>query len=230
MSISPYSQLAEIGREALRGYLEPVLCCVLLVLTGAVRPPVVPKTLQQAIVTNNLQHIGRIITSPGFDIDARDSSGKTALHYAAQLANRRLVEKLISCYADVQLHDNDGKLPYDYVVGEGGQEIEQEALATREFPRSRRAKQNAERAAVAAVLLKATVGTRGSDAMGRSPLYWAVLSKDRGFVHRLLEAGAEVGSEEGQSAVEMAIQTRQRYMLDQLVKAGGGAAPRCCGQ
>ena len=192
------------------------LCCVLSGLTGMARTPVVPKTLHEAIVGNKQQLLGRIVTLPGFDIDARDSSGKTAMHYAAQRGDRRLVAKLLACAADVQLRDNDDKLAYDYIVGEGKQGIEQALLATRKFPRSRRARYNSERAAAAAILLKATVGTKGSDDEGRSPLHWAIWSGDSSLVRRLINEGAVVESE----GIEVAMQMQNEHMLAFLVKAG----------
>ena len=70
--------------------------------------------LGQAI---NLKHSDTTIIKPlvagGLDIDAKNSSGKTALHGAAFLGETVWVEPLIEHGADINAKDNYGQTPLD---------------------------------------------------------------------------------------------------------------------
>ncbi|EAY22143.1 ankyrin repeat protein, putative [Trichomonas vaginalis G3] len=62
----------------------------------------------------SLQKIIEIFVSHGLDIKAKDSKGKTPLHYAIQLNKANAIEFLLAQGADINASDNDGKTPMHY--------------------------------------------------------------------------------------------------------------------
>ncbi|TGD70673.1 ankyrin repeat domain-containing protein [Mangrovimicrobium sediminis] len=71
--------------------------------------------LNRAIFEENLSEINRILNA-GVDIDAVDSTGKTALMQAVEQENIRFVELLIHHGASVNCPGNDGWAPIHLAV------------------------------------------------------------------------------------------------------------------
>ena len=66
----------------------------------------------------NFKRTVEVLLSYGFNINLRNSSGATALHFAAHNGCLSIVEYLISHGADVNAVDNNGRSVLDYATGE----------------------------------------------------------------------------------------------------------------
>ena len=60
----------------------------------------------------NLNIVGDLITL-GANIDWQDNVGRTALHRCASYNHSRIAKMLIDAGADMNMRNNDGKLPYE---------------------------------------------------------------------------------------------------------------------
>lgn len=60
---------------------------------------------------NQDEIVKHLIQQENADIEAKDEDGKTALHFAANHGNNKLVEYLLSEGANIEARDNDGRTP-----------------------------------------------------------------------------------------------------------------------
>jgi ankyrin repeat protein len=64
-----------------------------------------------AVLLNNPDKLRQILSNPSFDqthLETRDSTGKTALCWAAMSGNEAMVDMLLEAKADVNAKDNEG--------------------------------------------------------------------------------------------------------------------------
>lgn len=168
--------------------------------TVVASPLIASRSLQQAVIANNLPALRYMLANQKLDINKHDDNGKTALHYAAELAYREAVEILLAHNANPKLKSYESKIPFIYAADN--------AAAT------------GEHAAVAAILLKAMRGIGGRDEQGWPPLNWAVLSGDRELVQQLIAEGASVlDGRRGQTALEVATLMEDTQIQSLLIEA-----------
>jgi ankyrin repeat protein len=117
--------------------------------------------------------IASVLVEAGAEVDARDSVGRTPLHYAAEQGYDRIVSVLLEGGADVTARDRAGATPLDLAKA-------------RALPST-------------LALLKAGQGTQRAEPVARAAgrlgpdLMRAALDGDAARVEELLEQGADAG-------------------------------------
>ena len=173
--------------------------------------PALSNTLIKAVQSGSLNAVKKAVAVIE-NIDAFDGLRCTALHYAGMQGNSAIVSYLLGHGADAKIHNKDGKIAFQVTIAE-------QAMS-------------AERAKTAALLLYASKGIAGRDQKGWTALYWAILSKDRELIDRLLDEGATLVRHaapsrlvERQHAIEIAFliqdQRLLNYLIDRLLEAEG---------
>jgi uncharacterized protein len=138
------------------------------------------------------------------DVNAAESNGTTALHYAVHNGNLALVEKLIAAGANVNVMNNYGSSPVSEAALLGD-------------------------AAIMKALLDAGADPESPNADGQTALMVVARSNNLDTAQLLLDAGADVNATEawrGQNAIIWAAAQSQPEMLALLLKAGGDANSR----
>jgi ankyrin repeat protein len=142
------------------------------------------------------------LVAAGASVDAKDSSGKTALHHAASDGNGALVAALCARGASADALDEDGATPLACGVGALLKADAIDAVRTLVAATKQRAAKGyrgqtalsvaAENGRVDAVelLLGAGEELEVGDAASMTPLMWAAYENHAAVVTRLLEAGA----------------------------------------
>ncbi len=82
--------------------------------------------IYEAIRANDLPAVKSFLSS-GVDVNAKDSEGKSLLHYAAAYAGREVVQFLIEKGADINARDGKGRTPMS-VASQMGNSIAEEVL------------------------------------------------------------------------------------------------------
>lgn len=96
---------------------------ILLTFVAAIKSPMASETdLHRAAASNEVARI-EILLKSGARVDARDSSGRTALLVATQANAIDAAHALIAAGADVNAKDNIEDSPYLYAAAEGRLEI-----------------------------------------------------------------------------------------------------------
>lgn len=80
-------------------------------------PPEPP--LHQAAKTGDLAHVQSLITTPGININARDTFGKSPLHLAASNRRLNIIQALIIAGAHIDAQDNYGWTPLHEAADNG---------------------------------------------------------------------------------------------------------------
>jgi len=195
----------------LKQYLSLVLAIAALVC-GVV--PSQANNLHQAVLTNNVARLSKLIDSLPHAINDLDAGHMTPLNIAARLGNTEAVRLLIDAGADMTRGDAEGSTPL-HLAAAGGHieamlvmldkgaslDIQDDngttalihALAGRQY-------------AVAQWLIEHGADVTIADGAGNSPLHWAVARRDANTVHRLIEAGADLDllTSEGRSPLSYA--------------------------
>ncbi|XP_050832194.1 ankyrin repeat domain-containing protein 22 isoform X3 [Serinus canaria] len=63
--------------------------------------------------TKQNEHLVKMLLRAGVDVNATDSSGSTALHYACEMKNQAVIPLLIEAHADTSVKNQDGETPLD---------------------------------------------------------------------------------------------------------------------
>lgn len=107
----------------------------------------------------------------GGDINERDKSGRTILHYAATRPEIEVIRKILEYGADVNAKDRSGETPLHMACREGRLEIVEELIASGSKPDEK-------------------------DSDGNTPLFRAVYSYsgDGRIIQTLLKAGADMNA------------------------------------
>jgi len=85
------------------------------------KPTVTP--LIQAVFDNNFEEFKSLLQKGNVDIDATDIVGYTALMYAAQEGNIRMVKMLLKYNADIHFKGRSGITAYDIALDKGNKDI-----------------------------------------------------------------------------------------------------------
>lgn len=144
----------------------------------------------------------------GIDVDAKNMSGKTPLHYASKYRNHEIVDLLIERGAAVDAKDKDGKTPlHEAATYQSG--FSEEFLA--EPSRN-----------VSASLIKAGAYVHARDKDGETPLHKAAASVYGGYevVRLLIKAGARVNARDEHGRTPLAV-SHSSAMISLLRSHGG---------
>ncbi|XP_039564992.1 ankyrin repeat domain-containing protein 22 isoform X1 [Passer montanus] len=63
--------------------------------------------------TKQNEHLVKMLLRAGVDVNATDSSGSTALHYACEMKNQAVIPLLLEAHADTSVKNRDGETPLD---------------------------------------------------------------------------------------------------------------------
>ncbi|XP_014811340.1 PREDICTED: ankyrin repeat domain-containing protein 22 [Calidris pugnax] len=63
--------------------------------------------------TKQNENLIKMLLRAGVDVNATDSSGSTALHYACKMRNQAVIPLLLQAHADISVKNQDGETPLD---------------------------------------------------------------------------------------------------------------------
>ena len=203
-------------------------------------------SLHQAAIYGNLQHC-ELLLQRGLSVNTTDSEGRTALFYAVQHEQRRIIEFLLNKGADVNLRDNKtGQTPLHSLAAMG-----KEALITLLFRKTGHivdmnvmefgvegltpihiACQNGHDGVVRLLLtLAQTVHVDSLSRMGKTPLIYAAQHNHLPVIRVLAEHSADVNiksvNEEGLTALHYAVKNNSITIVSALLNMGADANILC---
>lgn len=175
-----------------------------------------------------------LLKHDGVNPNAHDKTGWTALHWASQEGQLRVVKLLIKCGAVADPSDALDYTPLLAAVGEGHAEVVGYLLqAGADVNRKCKSQDNGSplglaaawnRLAVARRLVAFGANINAEDSAGRTPLYFAVMCEHVRMARFLIENGACVDlerkdREEGKTLLELAKDTRKSILVKLLTAA-----------
>ena len=158
------------GRRCRRATALSWLAFTLLCAAGPAfsGPSDSPPALIAAVKAGDLASLSRSLRN-GADVNARDSEGMTALHYAAYRGNLDAATLLAKARADLNARDSVGLTPLHAAAFDG-------------------------QASVAAFLIQKGAAIEAKDDAGNTPLHYAVLMDHPDVAKALLDGGADPGA------------------------------------
>ncbi|OKL57946.1 hypothetical protein UA08_06878 [Talaromyces atroroseus] len=153
--------------------------------------------LHIAVRNEDYDAITRALLYEGAEINARDASGKTALHIALEDRNLGLVESLMPFSPDLELRSPNGMTPLHSAVTTGWEQ------GTR-------------------LLLCYNLDINATDADGNTVLHFACSAGYKDVVKLLLESGANVHirNSNGRTPLQLAVASRTRRLPELLLQYG----------
>ena len=150
--------------------------------------------LHRAVLDKNLNGLLRLIANESH-IDARDSYGMTALHYAAKMGNEKAASVLIGNGADINCRASS-KTPLSLAVGAGNEKIVRLLLrkGARPCKRILESAIDVGNAQMVRTLLTSDKSVNERKLDGLTPLMKVAGSKDVQMARVLIELGADVNS------------------------------------
>ena len=145
-----------------------------------------------------------VLLEGGYDLDSKDSYGRTPLSWAAEKGHEAVAKLLLEKGAELETEGSNGRTPLSWAAMKGheavvklllekGAELETKEGSYGRTPLSWAA-ENGHEAVVKLLLEKgAELETEGSN--GRTPLSWAAENGHEAVVKLLLEKGAELETE-----------------------------------
>ena len=130
----------------------------------------------------------------GTEVNAKDGTGRTPLHWAAWVGHKEIAELLITAGADVNAKDGDGDTPLDEAVSEGEKEIA-------DLLRKNGGKHGTIHSAVGGgdveavkEFLAAGADVNAKAEFGETPLHTAVSNDHKEIIELLIKEGADVNA------------------------------------
>ncbi len=157
-----------------------------------------PDRLETPLHFASNAEVGRVLIEHGAEVEALDWSGRTPLHWAAQVGLVDVADLLIQGGADVDRQEQDGSTPLHWAAQEGHHEIVRLLLA-------RGAKPDVKNQA------------------GSTPLHWGAWRGKLQAVEELLRAGANPGIRDrsGKTPLHEARATGRQEIMERLQDAEG---------
>ncbi|KAL9586255.1 MAG: hypothetical protein Q9212_001031 [Teloschistes hypoglaucus] len=171
------------------------------------------------------------LIAANYDVDARDDTNMSALHYAAGRNNIRLVHLLLKANADIEARDGDGKSPLHLATETGLSSIVSLLLEYNTSPEARdfydktplhyAAEKDVSRFA-APLLLEAGAQVDPRDRYNKTPLHYAV-ERDRSDLVKLLldrMADIEARGENMKTPLHYAVERGSESLVKVLLEGG----------
>ncbi|MCA9427643.1 MAG: ankyrin repeat domain-containing protein [Candidatus Omnitrophica bacterium] len=155
-------------------------------------------SLPEAVLRGDFELIDRLVSEDPNSVNQTTPEGATPLHFAVDLGDATLTEKLLQEGADPNLAYSNGESPLQRAIQAGDQEIVQ-------------------------LMLEAGADPNHLDSRGRSPIYAAIQRGDAQAVDLLLEHGANSNLElaEGLTPVQIAAQKGEIEIVKMILTRGG---------
>lgn len=145
----------------------------------------------------------RLMIDKGMSINAQGDKGMTALHWAAQKGDARLVKELMQMDADPAIKNDEGKTSLHFAAGFGKKAVV--GVILQNYKNS-----------------KELVDT--ADRRGQRALHWASWENHAGVVALLLEYGADSNAQDKNGATPLSW-VRSETVMKILLKAGASLLP-----
>lgn len=140
----------------------------------------------ESVKNDNLKAVEIYITN-GMDVNIKDNSGWSPLHYAADRGNNNVVRLLIESRADVNIKSNEGKTPLHIAVQKNKVEIIK-------------------------LLLKKGANINLSDRLGKTPLHLSLWNQKAGLTILLIKNGANVNAKDISGQTPLHISSLNGYL------------------
>jgi ankyrin repeat protein len=208
-----------------------LLCSVLHI--GAMRPPVAKSKFFLAALDNNVQRLDKFIQL-GYDVNAIDGRGNTALEYASKLGHEEAVRLLLGAGADpnrvnekwnggTALHECSGYDAAQELIHGGAQVNQQDCIGMTPLMVAG----HFERNDVVRALIKAHADLEIRDECGATALLNAAYHGKSEFLRALIKAGADIhfnndsyGAFHSGTALILAAKRGNLDCLDKLIRSG----------
>jgi ankyrin repeat protein len=150
-----------------------------------------------------------LLLEKGAEVNSRDRQGNTALHYAAEIARRDVVETIIASGADVSLQNTNGLTPL-HMAARG-------AICS-----YRRPGYPTDRAGTVRALLAGGAETAVENEFGETVLDLALQKGRKDIVKVLVSAGAKLGprSRYSRMSIHAAVSTGKEEIVEALIASG----------
>jgi ankyrin repeat protein len=164
---------------------------------GPMKPTETTKSIHQAVADDDIGQVQLHISS-GTDLDARDETLQTPLHYAALRGHRNVAELLIANGADVNAEDNEGITPLHRATEKHHTDVAELLLAK-----------------------GADVNAKTTD-KEETPLIWAAYYGYNDVAELLIANGADVNAEDNEGITPLHRATEKHHMdVAELLLAKG---------
>ena len=161
-------------------------------------PATLDKELLSAIENDNLTKVKEIINKGDFDVNAKDESGSTALHYAAILENPEITKLLLSKGANINDVDNHGNTTLHHAVLSENNEMVNLLLSTK------------------------GIEINAKDALGNTALHLAAKEDLPNIVEALIKNGANVNEENKNMKTALDLAPQENIRAYRAIKSAGG--------
>lgn len=204
---------------------------VALAATVAYGETVADSPLLQAVKNNDAAALSSIVSQGGVDVNAPAPDGATALHWAAYLNNKEVVQTLIQAGADVRAANRYGATPLSLACTNRNAELvgmllDAGADANEKTPEGETALMTAARAGDVEVtkelLAHGAEPNLKEGWRGQTALMWAAAEGHVDVVEALVKAGSDIhlSSDEGFTPLLFAIRQGQMEVVKSLLNAG----------
>ncbi|GEM_PF-495510 len=192
-----------------------------------IAPYFVYSNIFEAVENNDTSMVEKFLKE-GIDINIKDETGATPLHWAAFYGLQELAEFLVEKGANVYAHDDDGWTPLHWAKSRKMMEL----LISRGADVNTRDQFGQTPLHILSMdslpdiigfLISKGAQVNVKDSMGKTPLHFAALKRNVELVAYLLTQGAQVNAKEdtGKTPLHLAAIKGYKEVAETLIKSGG---------